>query len=206
MQKTQKMLSAVFIALFLITMTACGGGGGDGFVPIAYSGNSTLATIDGTNAGDFAGINVIDLQLGLCFANEPSYSQMLVDKFLYMMPEDQIILRDCMRRSSIMDDFLAVKACHKQSWYSENLSLFLEVCKLHGETAIQHHEQLVEKYIAQAAGSMAQKHMDKVTASGPPLQVLLSSLEKLKDRRAALKRGDIRTRFDDICTLKASLR
>ncbi|MEW6998936.1 monodechloroaminopyrrolnitrin synthase PrnB family protein [Colwelliaceae bacterium BS250] len=160
----------------------------------------------GANAGDFAGINVIDLQLGLCFANEPSYSQMLVDKFLYMMPEDQIILRDCMRRGSIMDDFLAAKECHKQSWYSENLSLFLEVCKLHGETAIQHHEQLVEKYIAQAAGSMAQKHLDKVTASGPPLQVLLSSLEKLKDRRAALKRDDIRTRFDDICTLKASLR
>ena len=52
----------------------------------------------GANAGDFAGINVIDLQLGLCFANEPSYSQMLVDKFLYMMPEDQLILRDCMRR------------------------------------------------------------------------------------------------------------
>ena len=43
----------------------------------------------GANAGDFAGINVIDMLLGLCFANEPSYSQMLVDKFLYMMPEDQ---------------------------------------------------------------------------------------------------------------------
>ncbi|MGL4640816.1 MAG: PrnB family protein, partial [Shewanella sp.] len=48
----------------------------------------------GANAGDFAGINVIDLTLGLCFANEASYSQMLVDKFLYMMPEDQQLLRE----------------------------------------------------------------------------------------------------------------
>ncbi|WP_350636017.1 monodechloroaminopyrrolnitrin synthase PrnB family protein, partial [Pseudoalteromonas sp. GW168-MNA-CIBAN-0100] len=51
----------------------------------------------GANAGDFAGINVIDMLLGLCNANEPSYSQMLVDKFLYMMPEDQQILREAMR-------------------------------------------------------------------------------------------------------------
>lgn len=159
----------------------------------------------GANAGDFAGINVLDLQLGLCSANEPSYSQMLVDKFLFMMPEDQMILRDCMRRTSIMDDFLAASNCHTQTWYQENLSLFLDVCKLHGTTAIQHHEQLVKKYIAQAATTMGQQHMSKVTASGPPLHVLIDSLEKLKDRRAATKRDDIRTRFDDINTLKATL-
>ncbi|WNC67955.1 DUF1864 family protein [Thalassotalea nanhaiensis] len=159
----------------------------------------------GANAGDFAGINVIDLQLGLCFANEPSYSQMLVDKFLYMMPEDQLILRDTMRRSSIMDDFLNVNACHKQSWYQENLSLFLEVCKLHGTTAIQHHNQLVGKYISKPSAGMAEQHMDKITASGPPLHVLLDSLEKLRDRRAAHKRDDIRTRYADIQTLKNSI-
>lgn len=159
----------------------------------------------GANAGDFAGINVIDMQLGLCFANEPSYSQMLVDKFLYMMPEDQLILRDCMRRKSIMDDFLEANACHQQSWYQENVGLFLNVCQKHGETAVQHHNQLVEKYIAKPSTSMAEHHMDKVTASGPPLQVLLNSLEKLRDRRSAAQRDDIRTRFKDIETLKASL-
>ena len=43
----------------------------------------------GANAGDFAGINEIDLLLGLCSANNLSYSQLLVDKLLYMMPYDQ---------------------------------------------------------------------------------------------------------------------
>ncbi|MGB0843086.1 MAG: monodechloroaminopyrrolnitrin synthase PrnB family protein, partial [Pseudoalteromonas shioyasakiensis] len=89
----------------------------------------------GANAGDFAGINVIDMLLGLCVANEPSYSQMLVDKFLYMMPEDQQILRDCMRRTSLMDSFLNLESQHSASWYQENLSLFLEVCELHGKGA-----------------------------------------------------------------------
>ena len=52
----------------------------------------------GANAGDFAGINVIDLLLGLCRADDPYYSQLLVDKFLFMRPEDQLVLHDCMRR------------------------------------------------------------------------------------------------------------
>jgi len=57
----------------------------------------------GANAGDFAGINVIDMTLGLCQADNLSYSQLLVDKFLYMRPEDQSILRDVMRRQSLLD-------------------------------------------------------------------------------------------------------
>lgn len=159
----------------------------------------------GANAGDFAGINVIDLQLGLCFANEPSYSQMLVDKFLYMMPEDQLILRECMRRTSIMDDFLDSKNCQQHQWYQQNLGLFLEVCKLHGTTAIQHHNQLVERYITKPSAGIAQQHMANITASGPPLHELLDVLEKLRDRRAAHQRDDIRTRYADIARLKSSL-
>lgn len=159
----------------------------------------------GANAGDFAGINVIDLLLGLCFANEPSYSQLLVDKFLYMMPQDQSILRDCMRRTSLMDDFLAAQKYKKESWYQENLRLFLDVCALHGETAMQHHNQLVTKYISQPSSQLAQKHMGKLTASGPSLAALLNGLEKLRDLRMAVERDDVRTRYHDIRMLKYTL-
>ncbi len=160
----------------------------------------------GANAGDFAGINVIDMLLGLCAANEPSYSQMLVDKFLFMMPADQKILRDCMRMPNMMDAFLAEKDKHAASWFQENLALFLEVCGVHGETAIQHHNELVEKYIAVPSQSMQEQHLDKVTASGPPLHVLLDGLAKLRDRRAAAARDDIRTRYQDIQTLKGLIK
>ncbi|PKG99238.1 monodechloroaminopyrrolnitrin synthase PrnB family protein [Paraglaciecola sp. MB-3u-78] len=160
----------------------------------------------GANAGDFAGINVIDLLLGLCPANDSNYSQLLVDKFLYMMPEDQTLLRDCMRRESLMNDFLNAKNCANQDWYQDNLGQFLTACQLHGETANQHHEQLVNKYITQPASDLTQTHLNSVTASGPPLASLLSGLEKLKDKRMANERSDILTRFNDIKTLKASLR
>ncbi|NMR27678.1 DUF1864 family protein [Pseudoalteromonas sp. NEC-BIFX-2020_015] len=156
----------------------------------------------GANAGDFAGINVIDMLLGLCFANEPSYSQMLVDKFLYMMPEDQQTLRESMRMPSIMDDFLAAGSERDSQWFQTNAQLFIQVCKLHGDTAIGHHNQLVSKFIAQPAQQMQQQHINKVTASGPPLHILLDSLEQLRDRRAAAQRDDIKTRFDDLTQLK----
>lgn len=160
----------------------------------------------GANAGDFAGINVIDLQLGLCFANEQAYSQLLVDKFLYMMPEDQHILRVCMRRPSIMDDFLLAKTHYKRAWYQHNLALFLEVCRSHGKTAIQHHNQLVSHFIVKPAKAISGDHLEHVTASGPPLEVVLAQLERLKDQRAALPRQDIRTRHGDIEQLQALLK
>lgn len=159
----------------------------------------------GANAGDFAGINVIDMQLGLCMANDPNYSQLLVDKFLYMMPEDQAILRDCMRRESLMNDFLNAKKFADQDWYQANLKQFIDACALHGETANQHHEQLVSKYITVPSNDLSETHLNTVTASGPPLAALLSGLEKLKDKRMANERSDILTRFEDLNTLKASL-
>lgn len=159
----------------------------------------------GANAGDFAGINVIDLLLGLCQGNDPTYGQLLVDKFLFMMPEDQQILRDCMRRTSLLDYFLAAGDQSQAPWYQANLSLLLELCQVHGETASQHHNQLVDKYISQPSAQMPEQYLDKLTASGPPLPVLLAALEKLRDRRAAAQRSDILTRFHDIQQLKATL-
>ena len=67
----------------------------------------------GANAGDFSAINEIDLLLGLCRANDPYYAQLLVDKMLFMVPDDQARLRDCMARTSLLDEFLKVAADHR---------------------------------------------------------------------------------------------
>jgi len=45
-----------------------------------------------------------------------------------------------------------------------------------------------------------------ITASGPPLQVLLNSLEKLRDLRTAADRDDIPSRHADFQRLRISLR
>ncbi|MEE8494860.1 MAG: monodechloroaminopyrrolnitrin synthase PrnB family protein [Xanthomonadales bacterium] len=161
----------------------------------------------GANAGDFAGINEIDLLLGLCSANNISYSQLLVDKLLYMMPYDQERLRDVMRRPSLLNSFLeASEHDTHEPWYQRNTSLFLEVCQAHGETAAQHHDQLVRKFIRQPSAKLSEDHLKHITASGPPLSVLLNSLEKLRDLRMAADRDDIPSRHADFQRLRDSLR
>ncbi|MFT4766938.1 MAG: hypothetical protein ACI8RN_000062 [Glaciecola sp.] len=161
----------------------------------------------GANAGDFAGINEIDLLLGLCQAEDPSYSQLLVDKFLYMMPEDQARLRDCMRRESLMDQILlglqSPQSCGV--YFEQNAQLFLEVCEAHGHAASQHHNQLVQRFIEQPSSALDQKHLAHITASGPPLEVLMAALQKLRDLRTAAPRDDIRSRHKDIASIRAAV-
>ena len=157
----------------------------------------------GANAGDFAGINVIDLLLGVCQGDDPYYSQILVDKFLFMLPEEQATLRDCMRRESLLNSMLSVPSEHTSTkWFKTNGALLLEVLELHGYAASQHHNQLVERFIAHMAPKESQQAYNKITASGPPLPVLLRSLEKLKDLRSAADRDDIPSRYADIQQLK----
>ncbi len=160
----------------------------------------------GANAGDFAGINVIDMLLGLCQADNSSYSQLLVDKFLYMMPEDQSTLRDVMRRESLLNGFLEqLEDRGSEPWFQKNAAMFVKVCETHGRTAAQHHDMLVSRFIEKQAKALPEKFQENITASGPPLEVVINALEKLRDLRLAADRDDIPSRYADIERLKAKL-
>jgi hypothetical protein len=161
----------------------------------------------GANAGDFAGINVIDMLLGLCQADNLSYSQLLVDKFLYMLPEDQSTLRDVMRRQSLLNSFLEQLESHgNEQWFQQNAKMFLNVCKTHGRSAAQHHDMLVKRFIEKQAEMLPEKFQENITASGPPLEVVVKALAKLRDLRLAADRDDIPSRYADIEKLKAQLK
>ena len=160
----------------------------------------------GANAGDFAGINVIDMLLGLCQADNLSYSQLLVDKFLYMLPEDQSRLRDVMRRTSLLNSFLELLDSQgSEKWFQKNAAMFLKVCDTHGRTAAQHHDMLVSRFIEKPAKALPEKFQENITASGPPLDVVVNALAKLRDLRLAADRDDIPSRFADIERLRAAL-
>lgn len=160
----------------------------------------------GANAGDFAGINVIDMLLGLCQADNSSYSQLLVDKFLYMMPEDQSTLRDVMRRESLLNGFLEqLEDRGSEPWFQKNSAMFVKVCETHGRTAAQHHDMLVSRFIEKQAKALPEKFQKNITASGPPLEVVINALEKLRDLRLAANRDDIPSRFADMEKLKSAL-
>src|ERR1700733_4646802 len=98
----------------------------------------------GANAGDFSGINEIDLLLGLCRANDPYYAQLLVDKLLFMLPSDQARLRDCMTRTSLLDELLSLVDDYADAeWLRRSVRAYLKVCDLFGQSAAQPHDGLV---------------------------------------------------------------
>ncbi|WP_037537266.1 PrnB family protein [Sphingomonas sp. PR090111-T3T-6A] len=159
----------------------------------------------GANAGDFSGINEIDLLLGLCRASDPYYAQLLVDKMAFMLPGDQARLRETMRHRSLMDELLMLADDHAGAdWFQANARAFLDICDLYAETARQHHDALVRRFIEEPSEGLAENRMAGLTASGPPLAVLLRSLETLRDFRMAAPRHDIETRADDLARLRAA--
>jgi hypothetical protein len=161
----------------------------------------------GANAGDFPGVNQLDLLLGLCRANDPYYSQLLVDKMLFMRPDDQARLRECMTYRSLLDELLELSCVHADTpWYQKNAWAFLQVCDLFGQTAAQHHDELVRKFIELPAADLDEESKQGITASGPPLPVLLRSLELLRDMRMAADVAGVTTRYADIARLRQSIR
>lgn len=160
----------------------------------------------GANAGDFSGINELDLLLGVTRANDPAYAQLLVDKMLFMLPGDQARLREAMRHRSLLDAFLReIDARPASPVLARNARLFLDVIALFGRTAAQHHDQLVERFIARPSETLDTAHLAQVTASGPPLPVLLAALQQLRDQRTAADRPGIGSRHDDIARLAAAI-
>lgn len=156
----------------------------------------------GANAGDFAGINELDLLLGLTRANDPSYAELLVDKMLFMLPAEQARLRDCMAHKSLLDEFLMlVDSGADPALFRDNARLFLDVVGLFGQTAALHHDQLVKRFIAAPAEALPPARLNGLTASGPPLDVLLRALAALRDQRTAHGAASATTRSADLARL-----
>ncbi len=74
------------------------------------------------------------------------------------------------------------------------------------ELAAQHHDRLVSRFIVTPAGDLDEAHLQGITASGPPLPVLMRSLEVLRDYRTAAPRPDLDTRHADLARLRATLK
>jgi len=55
------------------------------------------------------------------------------------------------------------------------------------------------------AGEMPEERREGITASGPPLPVLIRSLELLRDYRMAVARPDLETRHADLARLRVAL-
>jgi hypothetical protein len=112
-----------------------------------------------------------------------------------------------MSRTSLLNELLALAEQHStHDWFQRNARAFLDVCDLFGQTATQHHDLLVRRFIEGPAAELDVAELQGITASGPPLPVLLRSLEILRDQRVAAKRSDLVTRHEDLAKLRNLLK
>lgn len=159
----------------------------------------------GANAGDFAGINEIDMILGLADSQDEFYLGILLEKLPYVLPQDQGRLRECMQLPNLMD-LLLTEAREADADTLErikaNIVMFLEVCSSHAEGATYHHNVLIDRYIDKPATDLPKSQFEDVTSSGPPLNVLLDMLAKIRDLRVGADRDDMVTRHNDLEELK----
>jgi hypothetical protein len=139
----------------------------------------------GANAGDFAAVNEIDLALGLCDVGDPFYQRILAEKYPYMPPEDQPGLRTPPAN--------LLTLVERDSTHTER---YLAVCRAHGAAYAFHHHRLVVPFLARPAESVPPERLARLTASGPPLDVVLAALSRLVDLRVARDRpGTARSRL-----------
>lgn len=143
----------------------------------------------GANAGDFAAINSIDVLLGLCSPHDPFYQAVLAEKYPYLPPEDQTLLRTTIMAEPLLDAFTKEAVAGPiTSQLRDNAELFLAVCRRYGAVYAFHHHQLVGPFLKEPATHAPQEHQADLTASGPPLDVVIETLSRLSDLRAARPR------------------
>ncbi|MBC6471189.1 monodechloroaminopyrrolnitrin synthase PrnB family protein [Actinomadura alba] len=146
----------------------------------------------GANAGDFAAINEIDLSLGLCEPHDPFYQHVLAEKYAYVPPEDQSALRAAVTGESLLARFLGEAATGPVTpRFRLNAELFLAVCRAHGAAYAFHHNRLVKPFLEAPAKAVPQERLGDLTASGPPLDVVVGGLARLSDLRAARDRPGV---------------
>lgn len=140
----------------------------------------------GANAGDFAAVNEIDLALGLCQARDPFYQTLLAEKYAYVPPEEQTLLRAAVDSDSLLETFLRESATNGVTPHlRRNAQLFLAVCRAHGAAYAFHHQKLVKPFLERPAQTAPRERLDGITASGPPLETVIGTLERLRDLRSA---------------------
>lgn len=156
----------------------------------------------GANAGDFAAVNEVDVLLGLCSPRDPFYQWVIRDKYPYVVPEDQATLRDLSSAASLLDCAIA-ELDHEPSSESlrQNARLLLDACRMHGAATVFHHNKLVVPFLEVPAASAPPARQQDMSASGPPLSVVIDGLAKIRDLRAARDRPGLvtaRSRLDRV--------
>jgi len=151
-------------------------------------------TYRGSNGGDFAAINEVDVLLGLCRIDDPFYQAVVHEKTPFVPPDDLPAMRTLDRQPSLLSCFLDESAAHgvTPAW-RDNARRLIAACRAHGAGSAYHHNRLVKPFLEAPARVANTTHSAGVTSSGPELAEVIAGLQRLVDLRTARQRDGINT-------------
>jgi hypothetical protein len=133
----------------------------------------------GANAGDFAWINMIDVILGVCDPKDPFYASIVAEKSPFVPPDQQVMLRRLGESGSLLARFEAEAQEHASDRLRDNIRRYLAVCRAHGAAYAFHHHALVKPFVVDPSADTPPDRRAVLTSSGPPLEDVISTLERL---------------------------
>jgi hypothetical protein len=153
----------------------------------------------GANAGDFAAINEIDVILGVCQMSDDFYRSVVEEKRRHVPPDDLPLIAALTARRSLLNLFVReLDSIGATSAWQTNAALFVDVCKAHAGAYAVHHQRLVKGFLEKPAMAAPTAHGSGVTSSGPPLDQVITMLQRLLDLRSM--------RHPDLARIQQALR
>ena len=141
----------------------------------------------GANAGDFSGINEIDLLLGLCRASDPYYASCWSTRCLHaaVRPGAAARVHDAHAACSTSCSSSSTST-RAPTGSGERARVSRGVRPLRGDARAAPRRARLALHRGPAA-KLPKSAQEGITASGPPLPVLIRSLELLRDFRTACR-------------------
>ena len=121
----------------------------------------------------------------------------------FMPPADQQRLRECMRHASFLDELLALAGSTRATTGSSAMHALISSSAICSDDCQRSITMTREALHRSSGDGLGAAHLEDITASGPPLPVLLRSLEVLRDMRLAANRPGIATRHADFEHLRS---
>ena len=146
----------------------------------------------GANAGDFAAINEIDLMLGLCRVGDPAYAGLVLEKMPFMTVDDQRAAAGVRSDAAQPDGRAASSSSPLGRSPSRSSSASARSSRCATRTRAPRRSTTTSSWRGSSSSRRPvspSRSSAQITASGPPLPVLLDALEVLRDKRIAADRA-----------------
>jgi Domain of unknown function (DUF1864) len=117
--------------------------------------------------------------------NDPFYASIVAEKIPFVPPAQQPALRQLGDTGTLLERFESEAETRMTPQLRAHAECFLAVCRAHAAAYAFHHHSLVKPFLERPAADTSPDRYASLSASGPPLEEVMATLERLRALRTA---------------------